>query len=105
MVFESGGLMKLEGKVAVITGSATGIGRATARLFAREGAKVVIADIKDGDATETVKMIEEGWWWVHTVYQLIVRYTSVSCWFSKLLGSQSGSHNVNQSFSSPPCQG
>ncbi len=52
--------MKREGKGAVITGSATGIGRATARLFAREGAKVVIADIKDGEAAETVKMIEEA---------------------------------------------
>jgi NAD(P)-dependent dehydrogenase (short-subunit alcohol dehydrogenase family) len=51
--------MKLDGKVAVITGSATGIGKATAILFAREGAKVVIADIKDKEANETVKMIEQ----------------------------------------------
>jgi len=51
--------MKLEGKVAVITGAATGIGRATARLFAKEGAKVVIADIKDKESKETVEMIKE----------------------------------------------
>jgi NAD(P)-dependent dehydrogenase (short-subunit alcohol dehydrogenase family) len=49
--------MKLEGKVALITGAATGIGRAAAILFAREGAKVVIADINAKDADETVQTI------------------------------------------------
>lgn len=52
--------MKLEGKVAIITGAATGIGRATALLFAREGAKLVIADIKDKEAAETVGMIKQA---------------------------------------------
>jgi NAD(P)-dependent dehydrogenase (short-subunit alcohol dehydrogenase family) len=52
--------MKLKGKVAVITGAATGIGKATAILFAKEGASVVIADIKDKESNETVKMITES---------------------------------------------
>lgn len=37
--------MRLQGKVAIVTGAASGMGAATARLFAREGAKVVVADM------------------------------------------------------------
>ncbi len=49
--------MKLKDRVAVVTGAGSGIGRACAREFAREGARVVVADINDAGAEETVKQI------------------------------------------------
>jgi meso-butanediol dehydrogenase / (S,S)-butanediol dehydrogenase / diacetyl reductase len=51
--------MRLANKVCVITGAGSGIGRAAAVLFAREGAKVIIADVDDAAATETARAIED----------------------------------------------
>jgi NAD(P)-dependent dehydrogenase (short-subunit alcohol dehydrogenase family) len=48
---------RLEGKVCVITGAGSGIGRASALLFAREGARVTVADVDRAGADETVKQI------------------------------------------------
>jgi len=50
--------MKLENRVAVITGAGSGIGRASALEFAREGARVVVADLNLAGALETVRQIE-----------------------------------------------
>ena len=49
---------RLEGKVAIIAGSAEGIGKATARVFAREGAKVVVADINTEKGRATAEEIK-----------------------------------------------
>jgi meso-butanediol dehydrogenase / (S,S)-butanediol dehydrogenase / diacetyl reductase len=52
---------RLEGKVAVITGAASGIGRATAILFAKEGARLVLADWHDEGLRETLELVlQEG---------------------------------------------
>ncbi|MBA3741415.1 SDR family oxidoreductase [Sporichthya sp.] len=59
----------LEGRVAVITGGASGLGRATAELFAEHGAKVVVADVHDQRGAETVQAIEKrggGATYLHT---------------------------------------
>jgi NAD(P)-dependent dehydrogenase (short-subunit alcohol dehydrogenase family) len=50
--------MEITGKVALITGGASGIGRATAERLTHEGAKVVIADLDEALGAETIKMLE-----------------------------------------------
>ena len=50
----------IEGKVAIITGAASGMGRATARLFADEGAKVAAIDIQEEALQQVVTEIKEA---------------------------------------------
>lgn len=52
--------MRLAQKAAIITGAASGMGRAAAELFAREGASVVVADVNEGGGAETVKSIRDA---------------------------------------------
>jgi meso-butanediol dehydrogenase/(S,S)-butanediol dehydrogenase/diacetyl reductase len=59
--------MRLKGKVALVTGAASGIGQAIAKLMAQEGAQVAIADINDQGGQETVAEIgEEAAFYKHT---------------------------------------
>ena len=50
--------MMLDGKKIIVTGAASGIGRATAVLAAREGADVVLGDIDRAQAEETAKLVQ-----------------------------------------------
>ncbi|MGD8307732.1 MAG: SDR family NAD(P)-dependent oxidoreductase, partial [Ignavibacteria bacterium] len=51
--------MILENQVAIITGASSGLGKATANLFAAEGAKIVIADVNDSTGDQVVNSINE----------------------------------------------
>ncbi len=52
--------MRLEGKVAIITGAASGMGAEEARIFAREGARVVVADVQEDDGRKVGAEIAEA---------------------------------------------
>ena len=52
--------MRLENKVVIITGAGSGIGKETALLFAKEGAKVVVADVNEKGGEETVAEIKKN---------------------------------------------
>ncbi|MFN3840980.1 MAG: glucose 1-dehydrogenase [Cyclobacteriaceae bacterium] len=49
-----------DGKVALVTGAGSGIGRSTALLYAREGASVVVSDVNEQGGTETVELIKKA---------------------------------------------
>jgi len=52
--------MRLEDKVAIITGAARGIGAATAEKFAMEGTKIAVADMNGKDVDEAVRQIRSN---------------------------------------------
>jgi NAD(P)-dependent dehydrogenase (short-subunit alcohol dehydrogenase family) len=52
-------MQRLQGKVAIVTGSGTGLGRETAIVYAEAGAKVVVADIRAAEGEQTVATIRE----------------------------------------------
>jgi NAD(P)-dependent dehydrogenase (short-subunit alcohol dehydrogenase family) len=77
----------LEGKAALITGSARGIGRAAALAFAREGARVVVADLRAEGAQETVAMINAGGGQAVSVNGDVTKPAVVKAWVDTVVKS------------------
>ncbi len=73
----------LEGKVALTTGGASGIGRATALAFARERAKLVVADMNEEGARQTAHMITENGGEATAVQVDVTRAAEVEALISK----------------------
>lgn len=69
--------MQLEGKRAIITGAATGIGAVTAQMFAREGAAVVVADINEESGKRTVEEIRNQGGKAHFVQTDVTKESEV----------------------------
>ena len=83
--------MRLKDKVAIVTGAAHGMGESTARIFAREGAKVVVADIQEeqgqtvataigaegGDAIFVSMDVSKEADWAETIRATLARYSKL----------------------------
>ncbi len=79
--------MSLEGKIAVVTGAASGIGRASAIRLAQDGADVAIMDINETDLNETARLIEaEGKKCVPIAFDLLDR-AALTAAFEKTKGT------------------
>ena len=76
---------RLKGKIALITGGGSGIGRAAAQLFSREGAKVFIADVNVEGGEETVRSISEAGGEVHFVRTDVSKSADVEALIKKII--------------------
>ena len=76
---------QLDGKIAVVTGGGSGIGKAAARLFAQEGAKVVVADIDAEGGEKTLQAIRENGCEAHFVQTDISKAADVGALINKVI--------------------
>jgi NAD(P)-dependent dehydrogenase (short-subunit alcohol dehydrogenase family) len=82
--------MKLAGKVAVVTGAASGIGRATALLFAAEGAAVVAADLNETGGAAVVAAIRERGGRAESVRANVAEAADVRAMIDRAVGAFGG---------------
>jgi 3-hydroxybutyrate dehydrogenase len=83
-------MMRLKDKVAVVTGAASGIGKEIARTFAREGAKVVIADLDRDSAETAVGEIQDAGGIAMSVAMDVTDEAAVEAGFARFAAAWSG---------------
>ncbi len=79
-------MARLEGKIALITGASRGIGAETARLFAKEGAKVIVTDILDEGGIALVESLENASIYKHLDVSNEEEWINLTDWLSSTYG-------------------
>lgn len=85
-------MRRLEGKVALITGAGTGIGRATAQAMAREGAQVVVAELNAAAGEQTAQLIHQAGGKAISVITDVTEPDSVKAAVAKAVATFGGLH-------------
>ena len=75
--------MRFKDKVVIVTGSARGIGRAIALGFGKEGARVVVADIREAQGEETARMVTQAGGQGHFVFTDVSNKSNVDAMVQK----------------------
>ena len=86
----------LQNKTILITGGSSGIGKASAKIMAREGAKVIICDIQDDEGIKTVDNIKSSGGYAKYYHMNVVDFDEVNDTISKIYkdnGSLDGAFN------------
>ncbi len=78
--------MRLKSKIALITGSARGIGKATAELFHQQGAVVIVSDIRDEEGQEVVKCLKTNAEYLHLDVGNEPEWSEVASYIAKKYG-------------------
>ena len=82
---------RLQGKVTLVTGGSSGIGRASARACAREGARVMVADVAVEGGHETVRLIQEAGGEATFMRVDVTQATDVAALIANIVASMAGS--------------
>lgn len=85
---------RLDGRVVIVTGGASGIGQASAQLIAQRGAKVLVADVNVAGGEETVALITEAGGVAHFVRTDVSKEAEVKAMVAEAVGRFGGLHGA-----------